>query len=190
MFFFAIKFDKLTNVYYYFFQFIFGLGIPVDLKEQALTIGSVIKMQYLVPVNSSEYTSRIYGFANTVSRDMNVDASNTDPDDVQNVNQSTSFNEDVEATTYQSDFENTTRYEIEDDNDTLVDINFSEKQKRSLIYTEGGVSDNTLKSGEELPLDEAIRRQEIIDQKNNEDTQRLNRWDFYKILERTAERLV
>lgn len=162
--------------------------MPVDLKEASVTVGAVIKFQYDLPTNSSEYTSRIYGFVNTVSRDMdgetptNDDETNVIDTDSRNVSE----NEDIES-----------NYE-ERDNDTLVDITFDDRRKRSLLYSEGGV----LVTGEanvntEVPLDEAIRRQELIDQNNLKDQnnfeddsepQRMNRWDFYKIIEHMAER--
>ncbi|KAJ8921343.1 hypothetical protein NQ315_002958 [Exocentrus adspersus] len=37
-------------------QFIFGLGIPLEVKQQAITIGTVMKAFYLMPTNSSVYT--------------------------------------------------------------------------------------------------------------------------------------
>ncbi|XP_053611920.1 uncharacterized protein LOC128676045 [Plodia interpunctella] len=159
-------------------QFIIGLGVPVDLKEASVTVGTVIKFQYDLPTNSSEYTSRIYGFANTVSRDMN---GNEDTDDEKN-------NETNESKII--DTNNILEDDLDDENNTLVDITFSDRRKRSLLYTEGGaVYDNGIE-GKELSLEEAIKRQETIDQNNlvEEEPQRMNRWDFYKILEHMAER--
>ncbi|KAM3960406.1 uncharacterized protein ACR2FA_000277 [Aphomia sociella] len=162
-------------------QFIIGLGIPVDLKEASVTVGTVIKFQYDLPTNSSEYTSRIYGFANTVSRDMDVDTPSDDSQDA--------INTDIRL----SDTKNILDDNIERENDTLVDLNFDEdRRKRSLIYAEGGTiitSESDINT--ELPLEEAIRRQEIIDQNNletEEEPQRMNRWDFYKIIEHMAQR--
>ncbi|XP_049871718.1 uncharacterized protein LOC126370731 isoform X2 [Pectinophora gossypiella] len=158
--------------------FIVGLGIPVDLKEASVTVGTVIKFQYDLPTNSSEYTTRIYGFAETVSRDM-------DSNDVEDKK----IEEDEENSrkiTGTEDFD-------QEDNDTLVDITFNERRKRALQYSEGGVI-NAIDLSElntELPLDEAIRRQEEIDNKNLEEEdgpKRMNRWDFYKILEHMVER--
>lgn len=87
----------------------------------------------------------------------------------------------------------------EDEDNALVDIKFDKgRRKRSLIYSEGGVliandlnSDDVIK-GTELPLEEAIRRQEIIDKKfieeQDQEPKRANRWDFYKIIEHMTER--
>lgn len=164
------------------FQFIFGLGVPVVLKEQALTIGSVIKMQYLVPVNSSEYTRRIFGLANTISRYMSGDGN-----DVVSGDETERF----ETTTMNNDYAETTTENNEDENETLVDLTFDQRKKRALLYSEGGITKNDINTKEQLPLEEAIRRQELIDQKYKEqeyEPDRMNRWDFYKILERAAER--
>ncbi|XP_018575983.1 uncharacterized protein LOC108914620 [Anoplophora glabripennis] len=38
-------------------QFIFGVGIPLEVNNQAITIGTVMKAFYLLPTNSSSYTS-------------------------------------------------------------------------------------------------------------------------------------
>ncbi|KAG6451073.1 uncharacterized protein LOC115444156 [Manduca sexta] len=163
-------------------QFIIGLGVPVDLKEQSVTVGTVIKFQYDLPTNSTEYTSRIYGFVNTVSRDMDGNLPNEDVETNEIADDSRNFDEagDIEHN------------ETERDNDTLVDITFDEnRRKRSLVYTEGGIIDGVNVEGRtELPLEEAIRRQELIDQNNLEveEPQRMNRWDFYKILEHMVER--
>ncbi|XP_026493274.2 uncharacterized protein LOC113398640 [Vanessa tameamea] len=163
-------------------QFIIGLGVPVDLKEASVTVGTVIKFQYDLPTNSTEYTSRIYGFANTVSRDMGGEVS-----------------EDAEESNYIDSDTSRDINDIDDDavnsgNDTLVDITFDDKRrKRSLMYSEGysGNSIDKLDVNTELPLEEAIRRQEIIDEKHleaEEEPQRMNRWDFYKIMEHMIER--
>ncbi|CAH1974900.1 unnamed protein product [Acanthoscelides obtectus] len=37
-------------------QFIFGLGIPLEVKGQAITLGTVMKAFYLLPTNTSVYT--------------------------------------------------------------------------------------------------------------------------------------
>ncbi|KAI8434504.1 hypothetical protein MSG28_012510, partial [Choristoneura fumiferana] len=160
-------------------QFILGLGIPVDLKEQAVTVGTVIKFQYDLPTNSTEYTSRIYGFANTVSRDMDGDQPNIEQDTA------------VDSRKIDSDAIEDEKLEDadEDRNDTLVDITFKERRKRALLYSEGGVIQG---DDNELSLDEAIRRQELKDAKareEDEEPQRMNRWDFYKIIEHMTERL-
>lgn len=79
--------------------------------------------------------------------------------------------------------------ELNNDSDTLVDITFSDRRRRALLYSEGNViNGNDINT--ELPLDEAIRRQELIDQDGNEEQepQRMNRWDFYKIFEHMIER--
>ncbi|XP_052752242.1 uncharacterized protein LOC113510751 [Galleria mellonella] len=161
-------------------QFIIGLGIPVDLKEASVTVGTVIKFQYDLPTNSSEYTSRIYGFANTVSRDMNGE-----PDEDSGTELDT-------GDARMGDTENTIDDSIEEENNTLVDLTFQgDRRKRSLVYAEGGTINTDLtESSTELSLEEAIRRQEIIDQNNIEEQepQKMNRWDFYKILEHMAER--
>ncbi|KAI8434503.1 hypothetical protein MSG28_012510 [Choristoneura fumiferana] len=159
-------------------QFILGLGIPVDLKEQAVTVGTVIKFQYDLPTNSTEYTSRIYGFANTVSRDMDGDQPNIEQDTA------------VDSRKIDSDAIEDEKLEDadEDRNDTLVDITFKERRKRALLYSEGGVIQG---DDNELSLDEAIRRQELKDAKareEDEEPQRMNRWDFYKIIEHMTER--
>ncbi|XP_050668074.1 uncharacterized protein LOC126967582 [Leptidea sinapis] len=154
-------------------QFIIGLGVPVDLKEASVTVGTVIKFQYDLPTNSTEYTSRIYGFADTVSRDMDDEAPKDGEDNI-----------DVIDSRGINNIEN----DLDDYNNTLVDITFNERRRRALLYAEGNaiVEDNT----SQLPLDEAIRRQELIDQKAREaqEPQRMNRWDFYKILEHMVER--
>ncbi|CAG9791030.1 unnamed protein product [Diatraea saccharalis] len=163
-------------------QFIIGLGIPVDLKEASVTVGTVIKFQYDLPTNSTEYTSRIYGFANTVaSRDM-IDNPEID-------------NEDSEKNT--KDVTNSLDENIIDDendnNDTLVDITFGEERsRRSVAYAEGGtlVDVNVTGVDDDLSLQEAIERQEKIDQNfiDAKERQTINRWDFYKILEHMSER--
>ncbi|VVC97726.1 unnamed protein product [Leptidea sinapis] len=154
-------------------QFIIGLGVPVDLKEASVTVGTVIKFQYDLPTNSTEYTSRIYGFADTVSRDIDDEAPKDGEDNI-----------DVIDSRGINNIEN----DLDDYNNTLVDITFNERRRRALLYAEGNaiVEDNT----SQLPLDEAIRRQELIDQKAREaqEPQRMNRWDFYKILEHMVER--
>lgn len=82
--------------------------------------------------------------------------------------------------------------EPEGDNDTLVDLTFDDnRRKRSLIYSEGGMINTDTTTKTELSLDEAIKRQEIIDQNalvEEEEPQRMNRWDFYKVIERMVER--
>lgn len=160
--------------------------MPVDLKEASVTVGTVIKFQYDLPTNSSEYTSRIYGFANTVSRDMH-DGTKENEEEENDIDSDSSRNVDIE-----NDLDMTAN-----DNDTLVDINFGERRrKRSLYYAEGELINDIEKSGTngELPLEEAIRRQELLDQKNiNEEgiePQRMNRWDYYKIIEHMIERCV
>lgn len=176
-----------TNDLFISFQFIIGLGIPVDLKEASVTVGTVIKFQYDLPVNSSEYTTRIYGFANTIaSRDMS-----SDTDDAKSENQENEIDADDSRKLNEiEDLEDN-----DDDNNTLVDITFNEeRRRRSLVYSEGGVlnSIDTSEINTELPLDEAIRRQEKIDMKYLEEPeaepQRMNRWDFYKIIEHMVER--
>nr|CAI5851977.1 unnamed protein product [Callosobruchus analis] len=37
-------------------QFIFGLGLPLKVKDQDITIGPVVKAFYLLPTNTSVYT--------------------------------------------------------------------------------------------------------------------------------------
>lgn len=167
------------------FQFVIGLGVPVDLKEASVTVGTVIKFQYDLPTNSTEYTSRIYGFAETVSRDMDNDNNeleekeNAENNNIDNTKNSRKISEIDEIN--------------EEDNSTLVDITFDQRRKRSIQYSEGGEI-NTVDSTEihtELPLQEAIRRQEEIDNNNveaQEVPQRMNRWDFYKIIEHMVER--
>ncbi|XP_014359151.2 uncharacterized protein LOC106711360 [Papilio machaon] len=155
-------------------QFIIGVGVPVDLKEASVTVGTVIKFQYDLPTNSSEYTSRIYGFANTVSRDMDGDGKEDDDKEI-DVNEKGNELHD-------SDYEN----------DTLVDITFDDRRKRSIIFSEGGsINSIDVSKPNKISLEEAIRRQEIIDQKHRDEEtepQRMNRWDFYKIIEHMAER--
>lgn len=160
-------------------QFIIGLGIPVDLKEASVTVGTVIKFQYDVPTNSSEYTTRIYGFADTVSRDMD------DGKAAENVSE-----KEIEGDSRNL---NEADNEIDQVNNTLVDITFDKRKKRALQYSEGGVLNNidTSEQNTELPLEEAIRRQEIVDRESlKEEPQRMNRWDYYKIIEQMAERFV
>ncbi|CAH2049133.1 unnamed protein product, partial [Iphiclides podalirius] len=160
-------------------QFIIGLGVPVDLKEASVTVGTVIKFQYDLPTNSSEYTSRIYGFADTVSRDMNDNPEEGEDKDIEPANGYSKGNTGNDL--------------LDNDNDTLVDITFDDRRKRSIMFSEGGMmnSIDTTKSSSQLSLEEAIKRQELIDQKHVEEEQepqRMNRWDFYKILEHMAER--
>ncbi|CAH0718164.1 unnamed protein product, partial [Brenthis ino] len=165
-------------------QFIIGLGVPVDLKEASVTVGTVIKFQYDLPTNSTEYTSRIYGFANTVSRDMHNDIEENDVQENENEIDTSRDISEVDDMTVNN-------------NDTLVDITFDDKRrKRSLYYAEGEVVNAVeMSSNSDLPLEEAIRRQELIDEKilrekevEERDPQRMNRWDFYKIMEHMMER--
>ncbi|KAI5643902.1 DM4/DM12 family domain-containing protein [Phthorimaea operculella] len=162
-------------------QFIIGLGIPVDLKEASVTVGTVIKFQYDLPVNSSEYTSRIYGFVNTVSRDMDTGTN------------------DIEVKTPDEEGSRTIgvlENEEEDVNNTLVDITFDERKKRALQFAEGGTFNaiDLTEVNTEVPLEEAIRRQEQIDAEklngldDDDGPPRMNRWDYYKILEKMVER--
>ncbi|KAL4717394.1 hypothetical protein ACJJTC_017281 [Scirpophaga incertulas] len=159
-------------------QFIIGLGIPVDLKEASVTVGTVIKFQYDLPTNSSEYTSRIYGFASTInSRDMNINQENKNEE---NVLDSNSINEDGE------DLESN---DNNNSNNTLVDVVFDvNRRKRSIVYAK--IPGDNLETSTEIPLEEAIRRQEELDRKylEKQKPQRMNRWDFYKILEHMSER--
>ncbi|XP_021181872.3 uncharacterized protein LOC110370408 isoform X1 [Helicoverpa armigera] len=164
-------------------QFIIGLGVPVDLKEQSVTVGTVIKFQYDLPTNSTEYTSRIYGFAETVSRDMDEDTPTKDVSNEIDSDDSRQLSETEDAVTDRP----------EGDNDTLVDVTFDDnRRKRSLVYSEGGVlitDSTTIKN--EMSLEDAIKRQEMIDQnaiEEEEEPQRMNRWDFYKVIERMVER--
>nr|XP_021181872.2 uncharacterized protein LOC110370408 [Helicoverpa armigera]XP_049702420.1 uncharacterized protein LOC126055809 [Helicoverpa armigera] len=164
-------------------QFIIGLGVPVDLKEQSVTVGTVIKFQYDLPTNSTEYTSRIYGFAETVSRDMDEDTPTKDVSNEIDSDDSRQLSETEDAVTDRP----------EGDNDTLVDVTFDDnRRKRSLVYSEGGVliTDSTTVKNE-MSLEDAIKRQEMIDQnaiEEEEEPQRMNRWDFYKVIERMVER--
>lgn len=146
-----------------------------------MTVGTVIKFQYDLPTNSSEYTSRIYGFANTVSRDMDGNDDADDDDKRNSIDTSRDVDKELEVIS-------------DTDNDTLVDITFNDtRRKRSLVYSEGGAM-NAIDLSDvntELPLDEAIRRQELIDRNHleeEEEPQRMNRWDFYKIMEHMMER--
>ncbi|XP_063830277.1 uncharacterized protein LOC135079555 [Ostrinia nubilalis] len=159
-------------------QFIIGLGIPVDLKEASVTVGTVIKFQYDLPTNSTEYTSRIYGFANTISsRDMVSGNENPEHENEINVDDSRKLSE-----TEDIDIDN------DNENDTLVDITFDRK-RRATLYSEVGVLNSVDEANTELPLEEAIRRQEKIDREYTEkEPQRMNRWDFYKIIEHMVER--
>ncbi|XP_023936355.2 uncharacterized protein LOC112044668 [Bicyclus anynana] len=166
-------------------QFIIGLGVPVDLKEASVTVGTVIKFQYDLPTNSSEYTSRIYGFANTVSRDMDGDEPNDDKEKGNEIDANISRDFNADNSTIDDRFDS--------NNNTLVDITFDDRRKRSLIYSEGGLINELDESDvkTEIPLEEAIRRQEILDKKQmeeNSEPQRMNRWDFYKIIEHMIER--
>lgn len=116
------------------------------------------------------------GSAKEVSND--VDSDNMDSDNV-----STRKGNEIE------DEDDNFTEESERDNDTLVDLTFNEnRRRRSLIYAEGGVLEDVTTESQ-LSLDEAIKRQEMIDQNTMEDEepQRMNRWDFYKIIERMAE---
>lgn len=155
--------------------------MPVDLKEQSVTVGTVIKFQYDLPTNSTEYTSRIYGFAETVSRDMNGENPTKDVSNEIDSDESRQIDETEDLVTEAP----------EGDNDTLVDLTFDDRRKRSLVYSENAVliTDSSTASND-LPLDEAIRKQEMIDQNalEEEEPQRMNRWDFYKVIERMVER--
>lgn len=143
-----------------------------------------MKFQYDLPTNSTEYTSRIYGFVNTVSRDMDGE---TPSDDVDTANLSKTDDVDLDSRDL-SDTGNEVSSE-DRDNDTLVDITF-DRRKRSM-YTEGGMMMDDVNT--KIPLQEAIRRQEVIDQNRvidleEQEPQRMNRWDFYKILEHMVAR--
>lgn len=143
-----------------------------------------MKFQYDLPTNSTEYTSRIYGFVNTVSRDMDGE---TPSDEVDTANLSKTDDVDLDSRDL-SDTGNEVSGE-ERDNDTLVDITF-DRRKRSM-YTEGGMMMDDVNT--KIPLQEAIRRQEVIDQNRvidleEQEPQRMNRWDFYKILEHMVAR--
>lgn len=173
------------NLLLYILQFIIGLGVPVDLKEASVTVGAVIKFQYDLPSNSSEYTSRIYGFVNTVSRDMNGETPTND-EKTNEINFNSRNSDANDKNIINNDADNEDR-----ENDTLVDITFDDRRKRSVLYSEGGVlTTDTAASNTEIPLEDAIRRQELIDKNYLEDKepQRMNRWDFYKILEHMVER--
>ncbi|CAH0588176.1 unnamed protein product [Chrysodeixis includens] len=162
-------------------QFIIGLGVPVDLKEQSVTVGTVIKFQYDLPTNSTEYTSRIYGFSQTVSRDMAEDAP---AKDISNEIDSDGSRQMSETADIEDD-------EQDRDNDTLVDLTFDDRRKRSLIYSKASIDSEDDMATTELSLDEAIKRQEMIDQnalEEEEEPQRMNRWDFYKVIEHMVER--
>lgn len=77
------------------------------------------------------------------------------------------------------------------DNDTLVDLTFDDRRKRSLIYSKDSIYSEDDIATTELSLDEAIKRQEMIDQnalEEEEEPQRMNRWDFYKVIEHMVER--
>ena len=100
--------------------------------------------------------------------------------------------DDSEAERRLSETEDVVTDEPEGDNDTLVDLTFDDRRKRSLVYSEAGVliTDSTTVK-DDLSLDEAIKRQEMIDHnaiEEEEEPQRMNRWDFYKIIERMVER--
>ncbi|XP_028031864.1 uncharacterized protein LOC114244300 [Bombyx mandarina] len=171
-------------------QFIIGVGIPVDLKEASVTVGTVIKFQYDLPTNSTEYTSRIYGFASTVSRDMNGDTPDKSVTIADDDTSTVEDNNEIETLRH-LDEENSLDDETDNENNTLIDITFDDRRKRSLIYSEGGILNSADDDSTELPLEEAIRRQELIDKNNleeEEEPQRMNRWDFYKILEHMVER--
>ncbi|XP_028134621.1 uncharacterized protein LOC114329643 [Diabrotica virgifera virgifera] len=42
-------------------QFIFGLGLPIEVERHAITLGSVFKAFYLLPTNASSYTEPAIG---------------------------------------------------------------------------------------------------------------------------------
>jgi hypothetical protein len=180
-------------MYLFSFQFIIGLGIPVDLSDVAVTVGTVIKFQYDLPLNSTEYTSRIYGFSNTITRGMSDNPDIVEDDQVNEIDAVDgrgSADENIiddDENIYDSN-ENGTFI----DEDPLVNITFDETRKRrSIVYGEGGsVSSVEIGDGNtELTLEEAIKRQEEIDGNYvEEEPQRMNRWDFYKILEHMSER--
>lgn len=47
----------------HFFQLIIGMGLPLDLEDEAVTIGYVIKILYHIPQNSTDYTTHFYDSA-------------------------------------------------------------------------------------------------------------------------------
>lgn len=159
-----------------------------------MTVGTVIKFQYDLPTNSTEYTSRIYGFADTVARSRDEKSKDGDNDDLNNIDSEISSEIESSDSRDLDEFEEnegtTISNDLEKENDTLIDVTFDDnRRKRSLAYAEGGLmADVTTES--ELSLDEAIRRQEIIDRNamEEEEPQRMNRWDFYKVIERMVER--
>ena len=47
-----------------------GFGIPVDLPHQAVTMGYVIKSNYMTPFNASQFTRPLEAFAQRSARDL------------------------------------------------------------------------------------------------------------------------
>lgn len=44
-------------------QFIAGIGLPAEVKDQSITMGAVAKAYYLLPTNASEYTMPMIDYA-------------------------------------------------------------------------------------------------------------------------------
>jgi hypothetical protein len=42
------------------FQLIMGFGLPILVNDQSITMGTVMKILYNVPINSSEYLDPIF----------------------------------------------------------------------------------------------------------------------------------
>lgn len=84
--------------------------------------------------------------------------------------------------------------DINEEENILVDIDFSNntetRVKRYLQYAEGGIinTNENNNEGTKFALEEAIQRQETIDEQDEEPPKRANRWDYYSILEQMIER--
>jgi hypothetical protein len=51
---------SVTTEYSFSFQLIMGFGLPILVNEQSLTLGTVMKILYNVPTNSSVYLDKIF----------------------------------------------------------------------------------------------------------------------------------
>ncbi|XP_077290262.1 uncharacterized protein LOC143914045 [Arctopsyche grandis] len=146
-------------------QLIIGMGLPLDLEDESVTVGYVIKMLYHVPQNSTDYTVHFYeGAANARSQRMLRPRSISNPSTVTG---------------------------NENSREEATDEKFSGEKLRKthneLAYSEGGKINATgedSKVGEqrlwELMEDERLERL-----KNRPKT---SRWDIYKVLEHMVEK--
>jgi hypothetical protein len=53
-------FIRVISEYSFSFQLIMGFGLPILVNDQSLTMGTVMKMVYNVPTNTSVYLDQIF----------------------------------------------------------------------------------------------------------------------------------